>query len=390
MIKRRTFHNITDHLDHFPAVALLGPRQVGKTTLALQVAAGRDSLYLDLESAADRARLEDPRAFLTPHADRLVIMDEVHRVPELFGELRGIIDEGRRTGRRHGRFLLLGSASLDLMRQTSESLAGRVALCELAPLDATEVPLANLEQLWVRGGFPDSFLSPSERVSAQWRESFLRAYLERDVPMFGPRIPAETLRRFWTMLAHAQGGLLNASSFARALAVDSKTVTRYLDLLVDLLLVRRLPPLQANVGKRLVKSPRVYVRDSGLVHALLGIADRDALLGHPVAGASWEGFVVENILRLADNRAQASFYRTAAGAEMDLVLEWPGGSVWAIEIKRGQAAALGRGFHAAREDIKPVRTFVVGAGDDHYLRSDGVEVVGVRGICELVGVEARG
>jgi hypothetical protein len=390
MITRRASHAIVDHLDHFPAVVLLGPRQVGKTTLALQIAAGRDSLYLDLESAADRARLEDPRAFLAPHADKLVILDEVHRVPELFGELRGIIDEGRRTGRRRGRFLLLGSASLDLMRQTSESLAGRVALCELAPLDPTEIPAPKLEQLWVRGGFPDSFLSSSERISAQWRENFLRTYLERDVPMLGPRIPAETLRRFWTMLAHAQGTLLNASQFARALGVDSKTVGRYLDLLVDLLLVRRLPPRQANVGKRLVKSPRVYVRDSGLVHALLGLADRDALLGHPVAGASWEGFVVENLLRLADGRAQASFYRTTAGAEMDLVLEWPGGGSWAIEIKRSPVAALGRGFHAARGDLEPTRTFVVGAGDDHYARSDGVEVVGVRGMCELVGAQARG
>lgn len=389
MIRRHATRTITDLLDHFPAVVLLGPRQVGKTTLAHQVAQERDGLYLDLESTADRVRLEDPRAFLAPHADRLVVLDEVHRVPGLFGELRGVIDEGRRAGRRQGRFLLLGSASLDLMQQSSESLAGRVALCELAPLDVTELALADLDQLWTRGGFPDSFLAPTDRASSQWRENFVRTYLERDVPMFGPRIPAETLRRFWTMLAHTQGGLLNASEFARSLGVDSKTVARYLDLLVDLLLVRRLPPRHANVGKRLVKSPRVYVRDSGLVHALLGLADRDALLGHPVAGASWEGFVIENLLRVAGDRALATFYRTAAGAEMDLVLDWPGGETWAIEIKRGPTAALGRGFHAARADLAPARTFVVAAGEDHYTRSDGVEVVGLRGLCGLVAAAAR-
>lgn len=390
MIPRRALATVESALQRQAAVALLGPRQVGKTTLALQVAAGREGLYLDLESAADRARLEDPRAYLAPHADKLVVLDEVQRVPDLFSELRGLIDEGRRAGRRHGRFLLLGSASPDLLRQTSETLAGRIAMCELEPLDVTEVAPEDLDALWVRGGFPDSFLSPAERISAQWRESFLRTYLERDVPMFGPRIPAETLRRFWTMLAHTQGGLLNAAQFARSLAVDGKTVARYLDLLVDLLLVRRLPPLQANVGKRLVKSPRIYVRDSGLVHALLGIADREALLGHPVNGASWEGFVIENILRLSGGRAQASFYRTAAGAEMDLVLEWPGGGAWAIEIKRGQVAALGRGFHAAREDLAASRTFVVGAREDHYVRGDGVEMVGLRAMCEIVGAQARG
>jgi len=249
--------------------------------------------------------------------------------------------------------------------------------------------MGDQEKLWVRGGFPDSFLAPDDATSTIWRENFLRTYLERDVPLLGPRIPAETLRRFWTMLAHAQGGLLNAAEFARALAVDGKTVARYLDLLVDLLLVRRLPPYRANIGKRLVKSPRVYVRDSGLVHALLGIDDRDALLGHPVAGASWEGFVVENILRAAPDRVKASFYRTAAGAEMDLVLERPGGEVWAIEIKRSLAPGLGRGFHCAREDLRPARTFVVHAGGDRYAKADGVEVIGLHELCALMSTTAR-
>ena len=384
MIKRRTTQLIDERLGQFPAVALLGPRQVGKTTLARDLAAARGGLYLDLESAADRAKVADPRTFLAPLADRLVVLDEVHRAPDLFGALRGIIDEGRREGRRSGRFLLLGSASLDLLRQASESLAGRLAICDLAPLDVLEVDAAQLMPLWTRGGFPDSFLAPDERSGAAWRENFLRTYLERDVPMFGPRVPAETLRRFWTMLAHEQGGLLNASQFARALAVDGKTVVRYLDLLVDLLLVRRLPPRQANVSKRLVKSPRVYVRDSGLVHALLGLDDREAVLGHPVAGASWEGFVIENILRVAPGRVQASFYRTTAGAEMDLVLDWPGGATWAIEIKRSPAPSLGRGFHSARADLQPAKAFVVYGGDERYAKADGVEVIGVRDMCELV------
>ncbi len=243
--------------------------------------------------------------------------------------------------------------------------------------------------MWVRGGFPDSFLASDEETSTLWRENFLRTYLERDIPLLGPRIPAETLRRFWTMLAHAQGSLLNAAELARALAVDGKTIARYLDLLVDLLLVRRLPPYQTNVGKRLVKSPRVYVRDSGLVHTLLGIDDRDSLLGHPVAGASWEGFVVENILRVVPERVQASFYRTAAGAEMDLVLEWPGGEIWAIEIKRGLAPSLGRGFHNTREDLQPSRTFVAYSGQERYAKSDGVEMIGVRELCAEVMAAAR-
>jgi hypothetical protein len=388
MISRRDTATVTARLGQFPAVALLGPRQVGKTTLAHEIAAGCDSVYLDLEATADRVKLDDPVAYLAPHADRLVIVDEVHRVPELFGALRGIIDEGRRAGRRHGRFLLLGSASLELLQQSTESLAGRIALCELAPLDVGEVAPRDLETLWARGGFPDSFLAPDDRASLLWRENFVRTYLERDIPQLGPRIPAETLRRFWMMLAHTQGGLLNAAEFARALAIDGKTVVRYLDLLVDLLLVRRLPPLQANVGKRLVKSPRVYVRDSGLVHALLGLGSRDALLGHPIAGASWEGFAVENLLRLSAGSAQANFYRTAAGAEMDLVLEWPGGETWAIEVKRSPAPALGRGFHSARDDLRPARTFVAHAGTDRYAKAEGIEVIGLRELCGLVGDRA--
>jgi predicted AAA+ superfamily ATPase len=282
---------------------------------------------------------------------------------------------------------LLGSASGELLRQSGESLAGRIAYVELGPLDVLEIDAAQHEQLWVRGGFPDSFLAASDRASAIWRENFVRTYLERDIPQLGPRIPAETLRRFWTMLAHAQGGMLNAAQLARGLAVDGKTVVRYLDLLVDLLLVRRLPPLHANVGKRLVKSPKTYVRDSGIVHALLGIDDREVLLGHPVVGDSWEGFAIENLLRVAPERAVASFYRTAAGAEIDLVLDLPGAGLWAIEVKRGLAARLEKGFHHARADLQPNRSFVVYSGHERYPRAEGVEAIPLADLCaELAGV----
>ena len=282
MIPRNARSQVEAALARQAAVALIGPRQVGKTTLALDIGADRPSLYLDLEALADREKLSDPVLFLSQHADKLVILDEIHRMPSLFEALRGIIDSGRRAGRRVGRFLVLGSAAIDLLRQTSETLAGRIEYVDLTPLGAAEIDAGEtLLRLWLRGGFPDSFLSATDADSFALRRSFIRTYLERDVPMFGPRIPAETLERLWTMLAHNQGTLLNASRLASGLAVSAPTVTSYIGLLVDLLLVRRLPPFHANVGKRLIKSPKTYVRDSGLVHALLGIETFDELLGAP-------------------------------------------------------------------------------------------------------------
>ncbi len=344
----------------------------------------RESVYLDLEDAADRAKLGDDAGYLAGHEDRLVILDEVQRTPELFQTLRGLIDRGRRRGIRAGRFLLLGSASIDLLRQSGESLAGRIAYIELGPFNVLEVDADAQERLWIRGGFPDSFLADSDEASTVWRETFVRTYLERDIPQLGPRVPAETLRRFWTMLAHMQGAALNAAHLARALAVDGKTVARYLDLLVGLLLVRRLSPFHTNFGKRLVKSPKVYLRDSGIVHALLGLDDREAVLGHPVAGGSWEGFVVENLLGAAPDRVKPWFYRTAGGAEIDLVLEMPGGKLWAVEIKRGLAPSLDKGFHHAREDLEPERSFVVYSGRERYFRSEGVEVIGPGELASLL------
>ncbi len=382
MIERRLRNHLLDLLDQFPAVALFGPRQVGKTTLALEIAKAEGAVYLDLEAEEDRSRLVDPALYLGGLEDRLVILDEVHRLPGLFQALRGLIDQGRRRGRRAGRFLLLGSASIDLLRQSSETLAGRIAYLELNPLDALELEEARLNDLWVRGGFPDSFLARSEAQSLRWRRNFIRSYLERDIPQFGPRIPAETLRRFWTMLAHAQGGLLNAAQLARGLGVSGKTVAGYLDLLVDLLLVRRLPVWHRNVGKRLVKSPRVFVRDSGVVHALLGIGSLDALLGHPVVGASWEGMVIECLIGAAPEDTQAGFFRTAAGAEIDLLLEMPGGELWAVEVKRGLAPRLEKGFHHARRDLQPARSFVVYSGHERYPMAEGIEAIGLRALCE--------
>ena len=381
MIPRRAHKEVRRALSRQAATALLGPRQVGKTTLAQEVARTTDSIYLDLQARADRARLAQPRLFLRPHEDRLVILDEIHRVPELFPELRGLIDEGRGRGRRTGRFLILGSASVDLLKQAGESLAGRIEFVSLRPFDVLEVCPDNeaITSLWVRGGFPDSHLAGSDEDSLAFRQNFIRTYLERDLAEFiQMRIPAETLARLWTMLAHEQGGLLTIARLARSLAISAPAVTRYVDVLSGLLLVRRLPPFVANVRKRLVKSPRVYIRDSGLLHALLDIGTFHALAGHPVAGASWEGFVIENLLAVSHPRTRASFYRTAAGAEIDLVLEIPGfRKPWAIEIKRSLSPSLGKGFRSALADLAPERSFVVYAGNERYPVAESTEVIGL-------------
>jgi uncharacterized protein len=392
MITRQLQAELAAALDRQAAVAILGPRQSGKTTLALELGSHTDSIYLDLEDRRDRAKLEDPVAYLESHAEKLVILDEIHRTPDLFDSLRGIIDRGRRTGNRTGRFLLLGSASMDLLRQ-SETLAGRIEYIELGPLLATEACSTAEQQarLWLRGGFPDSFLAQSDEVSMRLRRSFLRTYLERDVPMFGPRIPSETLERLWIMLAHAQGGILNASRLASGLGVSSPTITNYVGLLVDLLLVRRLAPIHKNVGKRLVKSPKVYVRDSGLTHALLGIESADELLSHPVSGPSWEGFVIENLIMSAPFGTRAGYWRTQAGAEIDLVLELGGkAGTWAIEVKRSASVSLGRGFHSAQHDLTPQRSFLVHAGENRYAIKEGVEVIGLRELCAELRALASG
>ena len=391
MIPRSAFSAVTTALDRQAAVGLIGPRQVGKTTLALEIADRRDALYLDLESSADRAKLSDPNLFLGQFEDRLVVLDEIHRAPQLFRDLRGLIDRGRRRGRRTGRFLILGSASIDLLRQSSESLAGRIEFVRLNPLNVIEIAQEPppLLSLWVRGGFPDSLLAATDPDSTAFRRDFIQTYLHRDIAdLAGIRLPAETIERLWRMLAHSQGSLLNSSKLAGSLGVSSSTVSRYVDLLVDLLLVRRLKPSRANVRKRLIKTPKVYVRDSGLVHALLEIRDYNALAGHPVAGSSWEGFVIENLLGVAPPGTEAGFYRTRAGAEVDLVLRLPGRKApWAIEVKLGLAPKPSRGLHSGRMDLMPGRTFLVGSGKDRYPVAEGIEVIGLR---ELAGIVASG
>ena len=369
MYKRELAHKVTEKLTRNPAVAILGPRQVGKTTLALEIAKGQPSIYLDLENPEDIQKLRDPAHYLGLHADKLVILDEIQRYPDLFMSLRGVIDAGRREGKGNGRFLVLGSASNDLLKQSSESLAGRINYSELSGLNPFEIESTgsqHLQQLWVRGGFPDSYAAQSDAESHEWRRNFIRTYLERDIPQLGSRIPASTLMRFWTMLAHVQGELFNASRLASSLGVKSVTVSRYLDLMVDLLLVRRLEPWYGNVKKRLVRSPRTYVRDSGILHTLLQIPDYERLLGHPALGKSWEGFVIENILSALPSSMHPFFYRTSAGAEIDLLLEFNLGDYWAIEIQSGKTPNIKKGFHIACEDLAVKRKFVVYTGEDTF------------------------
>ena len=389
MLNRSTLASLREDLGQYPAVALLGPRQAGKTTIAHQLAHADRSVYLDMESELDRAKLASPELYLGERLDRLVVIDEVHRVPGLFPVLRGLIDRARREGRRNGLYLLLGSASLDLLQQAGESLAGRIAYRELTPFHALELADSELNRLWLRGGFPDSHLASTTTASLNWRQDFIRTYAERDIPLLGGRVGAESVRRLWGMLAHQQGGLFNASVLARSLALDIRTINRYIDLLVQMFLLRRLQPWHANLGKRLTKSPKLYVRDSGLLHALLGLSDEETLLGHPAVGASWEGFVLENLITAAGPNASAHFYRTSAGAEIDLLLHWPHGECWAIEVKRSLSPKVDRGFHIACEDLKPSRQLVVYPGSDSFPLGPATQAVPLGELCRLLASKAH-
>lgn len=389
MLNRSTLASLSEDLGQYPAVALLGPRQAGKTTIAHQLAHADRSVYLDMESELDRAKLASPELYLGERLDRLVVIDEVHRVPGLFPVLRGLIDRARREGQRNGLYLLLGSASLDLLQQAGESLAGRIAYRELTPFHALELADSELDRLWLHGGFPDSHLASTTTASLNWRQDFIRTYAERDIPLLGGRVGAESVRRLWGMLAHQQGGLFNASVLARSLALDIRTINRYIDLLVQMFLLRRLQPWHANLGKRLTKSPKLYVRDSGLLHALLGLSDEETLLGHPAVGASWEGFVLENLITAAGPNASAHFYRTSAGAEIDLLLYWPHGECWAIEVKRSLSPKVERGFHIACEDLKPSRQLVVYPGSDSFPLGPATQAVPLGELCRLLASKAH-
>ena len=387
MIERRVAAEITKRLEQEAAVALIGPRQAGKTTTALAIARDKGALYLDLETRRARTDLgEDPEELLANNADRLIILDEIHHVPELFKELRGIIDRGRRgEGRATGRFLILGSASLDLWRQ-SESLAGRIAYVHMSPLNVLEIENDEKAraQLWLRGGYPESYLAPDNEASIQKRENLKQACLQRDIPEFGKRLPVSTVEELLVMLAHRHGGTLNASQVANGMKLKATTVSSYVGLFADLLLLRRLRPLHRNLGKNLTRSPKVYVRDSGLLHSLLEIFDRDRLRRDSVFGLSWESFVIENLLSIAPQGTRSYFYRTYAGAEIDLILEHRKLGRWAIEIKYGPVDSMGRGFHEARKDLKPDRTFVVHSGSERFTIADGIEVLGLREMAELL------
>ncbi|MCX8517069.1 MAG: ATP-binding protein [Rhodoferax sp.] len=391
MLQRRSLLTLSERLHEAPAVVVLGPRQVGKTTLALTLADSwpAGAIYLDLERPADRLRLDDADGFLRAQGSKLVILDEIHRMPGLFEVLRGSIDERHRAGQRFGHFLLLGSASLDLMQQSSETLAGRVSYLDMGPIHALEWPGNALDTLWLRGGFPDSLLGDSDAASFRWREDCVRSYLQRDVPLFAPRLPAQTVGRLWTMLAHQQGALLQQSRLASGLGVSSPAVERYIDLLVDLQLVRRLQPWSGNVGKRLVKAPKVYVRDSGLVHALLGLGNLHDVTGHPVCGPSYEGFCIDNLLAVAPAHCTAYTYRTHVGAEIDLLLERAGRPWMAIEIKRSLTPALSKGFDIACADLHIDQRYVVYPGVERFPMRYGTQAIGLVQLMDLLATGAQ-
>ena len=386
MINRWITKSIERKMVRVPAVVLLGPRQVGKTTLAKSIAKKMDSIYLDLESPEDLLKLQDPISFLNMHNDKLVILDEIQRTPDLFMVLRGVIDKNREQGRQSGQFLLLGSASMDLLRQSSESLDGRISYIEMSGLNTLEIcgDKNNLHKLWIRGGFPNSYQADDDTMAMDWLEDLIRTYLERDVTQMGFRVPATRLRRLWTMLAHLQGEPINYSKLGGNLEIDGKTVSQYVDILTDLLLVRRLEPWHTNVKKRLVKSPRFYVRDSGIQHRLLGIDNYDALLSHPVLGKSWEGFVVENIHSVLPHRAETYFYRTAAGAEVDLVIKMSSSEIWAVEIKYGVAPKLGKHYSQTCNDVGVVQKYVVYGGDDEFPVGNDVTIISLQKLVEKI------
>ena len=382
MLERLITEHLKEEMDITPAVALLGARQVGKTTLAKSIAEQTPSIYLDLESPADTAKLTDPTRFLQENSDKLIILDEIQRAPDLFMVLRGVIDHNRLAGKEGEQFLLLGSASMDLLRQSSESLAGRISYVDMGGLNILETGQDSIRKLWLRGGFPNHYLAKNDEMAMRRIENLIRTYLERDIPQIGFNVPAVRLRRLWTMLAHLQGETMNHTKLAANLEVDRKTINRYIDILIGLLLVRRIEPWHANVQKRLVKSPRYYVRDNGMLHRLLGIGDYDALLSNPILGKSWEGFVVENIHSVLPSQAETYFYRTAAGAEIDLVIKMPNSEIWAVEIKHGSTPKLGKHHGQTCDDIGATHRYVVYGGDGEFPIGDDVRVLSLPRIME--------
>jgi uncharacterized protein len=392
MIHRTLENKLIQGLKSMPVVVILGPRQVGKTTLALKFAKpilDKPVHYLDLELDSDLAKLDDAESYLRRFENQLLVIDEVQRKPDLFRVIRGLVDIRKRAGERAGHFLLLGSASKELLQQSSETLAGRIRYLELTPFTVSELnqtdPLGfSVEKLWFRGGFPDSYLADSEEESWNWRQDFISTYVEKDIPLFGPQVPATRMKRFWTMLAHYHGQQANLSTIAKSLDVSHTTIKTYLDILQDFFMVRQVQPWSGNTKKRLVKTPKIYLRDSGLLHNLMNIHTFDHLLGHPVVGASWEGFVVENILNSISSSWTASYYRSSNQAEIDLVLEKNNQEVWAIEVKRSIAPSLSAGFHSACEGIGATKKIVVYSGKDRFPIKGKTDVIGLIEFLQLL------
>lgn len=385
MINRSLEKQLLNGLNQMPVIALLGPRQVGKTTLALQIAKeldGKECAYLDLELDSDLNKLNDAESYLRRFENQLLIIDEVQRKPDLFPVLRSLVDQRKRNGENSGQFLLLGSASRDLLQQSSETLAGRIRYIELPPFNVLEIfeqdKLGfNPEKLWFRGGFPDSYLAATDDESWEWRNDFISTYVERDIPLMGPQIQANRMKKFWAMLAHYHGQQIISTELGKSLEVSHTTIKSYLDILTDFYMVRQIQPWAGNTKKRLIKSPKIYLRDSGILHKLLNISDFESLMGYPGLGASWEGFVIENIVIQLSNKWQYSYYRTTTQTEIDLILEGPHQQVWAIEVKRSLAPKLGKGFHTACEDIKPTKKFLIYSGSERYTINQDVEVIGL-------------
>lgn len=382
IIERKAHSKILAGLKRNAAVVLLGPRQVGKTTLAKQIEKELGAVYLDLQNRFDRRILDEPLLFLESVSDRLVILDEVHKAPGIFDILRGVIDKGKREGKGRGKLLLLGSAVLDQLRQSGETLAGRATNLDLGPLTTEETGESweSSETLWLRGGLPEAYLAGSDGDSLDLRGDFIRTYLNQDMRGFGFDLLPDRLEDVWEYLAHMQGRIVNKSDIGRDLGISQPTVSRYIDVLSDMLLVRKLPPLHLNARKRLVRSPKIYIRDSGIHHALLEIESLQELMRHPVCVRSWEGFVIENLLSALDSRKRPHFYRTSAGAEIDLVIPVGHNKVWAVEIKRSSAPKLTRGFHSACGDLSPERRFVVYAGEARYPMGENVEAIPLSGM----------
>ncbi len=382
MIKRRLQAAIEKSLKVYPVVGIIGPRQVGKTTLAkiIQSRIEKKVIYLDLELPSDLNKLYDPELYLKQFTDSLVIIDEIQRMQSLFPLIRALVDQ-KRIG---GRFLILGSASPDLIKQASESLAGRIIYHELKPFTMFEIGCEDLNRLWSRGGYPLSYLSKDNDESFKWREAFIKTYLEMDIPQLGIHVPSLNLRRFWTMLSHLHGQLWNASQIANSLGISAPTARNYLDILEDTFIVRQLHPYYFNIKKRIVKSRRVYIRDTGILHTLLMIKNIEDLQSHPILGGSWEGFVIEQILSIVLDSWQSFFYRTSAGAELDLLLFDNKNNRIGIEVKYSAAPRISKGFWNAYKDLSCKKGFVVYPGNDSYPLGNNVYTLPVKNLSKIM------